>query len=172
MLEVASGIAHHPEAFHDPPGTPVDGGREGNDFLEAEGIEAIAEGGPRPFRGVTASPLISGESPSHLHCRRERSRKRRRPKTDIPDEALVVEPFHRPEAVAELTPPPADQFDESLGALFRVRLGEEFHDLGVGIDRDEWVQVRIPPLAETQPLSDEDRKRGSRPNERSYGGSG
>jgi hypothetical protein len=79
VLEVAADIAAHAKALHDPPGPHVDGGGERDDFVKADGVEAVLEGGPCPLGGITMSPLISREPPADLDRRREVGRKRGRP---------------------------------------------------------------------------------------------
>src|ERR1700694_5861507 len=152
MLEVAGDIAAHSEALHDPPGTHVDGRCEGDDFVETGGVEAVVESSQRPFGGVTVSPLVSGEPPADLHRRGKVGGKRGRPEADVADEAFGVLTLHGPETVSALCPALTDARDESLGALLRVGLREELHDARVRIHRDEWLQIRVTPFPEHQPV--------------------
>ena len=159
VLEVAADIATHAKALHDPPGPDVDGGCERDDLVKADGVEAVIEGGPRPLGGVTVAPLIGGEPPADLDRGREVRGKRGRPEAAISDKASDVFPLHGPEAVSEFRPPLADECHESAGSLLRVGLREELHHHGVGIHGDEWIQVRLPPVPEQEPVGDDQRAR-------------
>src|SRR4029450_2675990 len=71
MLKVVRWVARHAEALHDSPRTDVADGREGNDLLEAQMVEAEGDGCPSPFRRVAASPVLACEAPADLDGRAE-----------------------------------------------------------------------------------------------------
>ena len=159
VLEISAEIAAHAEALHDPPGPHVDGGGEGDDFVKADGLEAVIEGSLRSLGGEAVPPLISRQAPADLDRGREVRGKGGRPEADVPDEPSSVFPLHGPETVSELRPPLPDQCHESAGSLLRVGLREELHDHGVGIHGDEWIEVRLPPVPQPEPVGDDRRAR-------------
>jgi hypothetical protein len=72
VVEVADGVAHHPQGLHDGARAMVRDRRERDDLFETNARKAVSQRGPRRLAGEAMAPGPPRQPPAHLDRGRER----------------------------------------------------------------------------------------------------
>ena len=159
MLEIVLGVVLHADLGHDPPRLRIADGREGDDFVEQEVLEAESEcrDAQLPARSRCPSAPPPGAS---------RSRPTGYPSVlseglspTNPMKGLVPADLHGPEPPAGLLELLFDPIRNRVRLNRGHRRREPFHDAWIGVQRRKGRAVLRPPGSEQQPLGAQRRSR-------------
>ncbi len=70
-MEIAAGIACHPDPLHDPPRPRICDGGKGYDLLKSQRAESEGDGRACRFVGIANPPKTVGKPPANFEGRRE-----------------------------------------------------------------------------------------------------
>src|SRR5262245_12113523 len=100
MIEIAAGVAPHPDPLHHGAGPQVADRRECHDLRKSFVREAELQRAAGGFRGIALSPMIAGETPAYLDARCEMCGQRGNGETRKADERRTPRHLDRPEPEA------------------------------------------------------------------------
>src|SRR5512138_331040 len=102
MVEVVLGIVRHAQLLHDAPRADIGGYGPGEDLIQPDRLEPVAQRLARPFRRVAFPPRVGSQPPSDLDARRERGVEGRPLKAHVACDRATVPELDGPEAEAVL----------------------------------------------------------------------
>lgn len=126
-------VVVHANFFHDSAGREIGGDGEGNDFLQAEVLEAVVEDGACAFGGEALIVMGRGETPADFHTRGEVGVEVGDSESDEADELLRVATLGGVEGEAMGAVVGVDFVHHLIAALASERGGEIAHDVRVAV---------------------------------------
>jgi len=152
VIEVQVGRSDHSQSLHDSLRPLVGWDGPAQDLLQLRLFESEVEDRLGCLGGITTPPLVLGESPANLDCRREMGLEGRHGETAEADEFLGPFDVHCPEPKAEFLELAVDSSEHLIRFFGRKHVRKVLHDLGVGIERSELITVSFPPAPEDEAL--------------------
>jgi len=152
ILEVAAGIADHPDALHQPARASVARHGEGYDLIQTEPLEAESQCRAGGLGRVPAAPVLVGQPPSDLHAWSE---SRFEPNPRKPDEA--GERGHTGELEGSQSEAVVGEMRlDAIGQCVAVRSGQDagkmFHHPRIGVQLGKQLAVGRQPTPQAQAL--------------------
>ena len=106
VIEVVGRVVSHADLLHHATRTNVRGDGEGNQGIERQRFERVANRRAGRFRGKASSPILRGQPPSDFYARREMSLEGRNREPRKSNERTLLAKFERVQAkfmFAEMT---------------------------------------------------------------------
>src|SRR5690606_23308798 len=106
------------------------------------------------LRRIAAAPALPDKSPAYFHGRHDLRQERGLAQASEADEASVVQPLDRKQAVAVFTPVPFESTDRRarLFSCSRRSRANVAHDGRVAAHGGVWVEILVSPTSQQQTL--------------------